>query len=340
VVFIPNGHELETKYLGNYRNSIKFKIKDGYSYEQFWKPIAEKAGSTSTIYLSADGVYNQINLEAIPIDKDSYVLDNSNIVLISNTKEIYLKRNRQRQEKKEDNAILFGNPDFYVSAAPTIRQEIADLPGTEKEIAELKELLAEKEYSIKDYVSAEAREESIKEVNSPKIFHIATHGFFTSNKELQENLNEIELDGNKAIDDPLLRTGLLLTGAGDLLRENNYNYNAESGILTAYEAMNLNLDYTDLVVLSACETGLGDLQIGEGVYGLQRAFLVAGAKNLIMSLFKVSDEATQQLMVTFYKKWLESGNLRQSFIEAKKEIRYEYGDPIYWGPFIMMGMDR
>ena len=113
----------------------------------------------------------------------------------------------------------------------------------------------------------------------------------------------------------------------------------ESGVLTAYEAMSLNLDKTDLVVLSACETGLGEIANGEGVYGLQRAFLVAGAKVLIMSMFKVDDEATQKLILNFYKKWLTTGNLRQSFVDAKKELRAEYPEPIYWGAFMMIGLD-
>jgi CHAT domain-containing protein len=137
----------------------------------------------------------------------------------------------------------------------------------------------------------------------------------------------------------LMRTGLLLKGAGDLLDKTDYNFNMENGILTAYEAMNLNLDKTDLVVLSACETGLGQLESGEGVYGLQRAFLVAGAKVLIMSMFKVDDDATQKLMLKFYQKWLNSGNIRQSFIDAKKELRVEYPEPIYWGAFMMIGLD-
>jgi CHAT domain-containing protein len=92
-------------------------------------------------------------------------------------------------------------------------------------------------------------------------------------------------------------------------------------------------------VLSACETGLGKLEAGEGVYGLQRAFLVAGAKILIMSMFKVDDEATQKLMLKFYQKWLNTGNMRESFMEAKKELRVDYPEPIYWGAFIMIGLD-
>src|SRR5690606_15650849 len=180
--------------------------------------------------------------------------------------------------------------------------------------------------------------DKIKELNSPKIFHIATHGFYKPSEEITLE-KEIRSSEATLARNPLLRTGLLLTGAGDLLQKSDVNYNAENGILTAYEAMNLNLDKTDLVVLSACETGLGEVQAGEGVYGLQRAFLVAGARILIMSMFKVDDEATQKLMLKFYQKWLTTNNMRQSFIEAKKEIRNEYPDPIYWGAFMMIGLE-
>jgi CHAT domain-containing protein len=178
----------------------------------------------------------------------------------------------------------------------------------------------------------------VKELESPKIFHVATHGFTTPTVEKVENS---ELTGSEAElnENPLMKTGLLLKGAGDILDKTNYNYNIESGILTAYEAMSLNLDKTDLVVLSACETGLGEIANGEGVYGLQRAFLVAGAKVLIMSMFKVDDEATQKLVLNFYKKWLTTTNMRQSFVDAKKELRVEYPEPIYWGAFMMIGLD-
>src|SRR5690606_22860997 len=198
--------------------------------------------------------------------------------------------------------------------------------------------LKQKGWTTEQYLEGKATEERIKELNSPKIFHVATHGFYKPTEQLRP---EDEMEGNELAltQNPLLRNGLLLKGAGDLLDKTDHNYNLENGILTAYEAMNLNLDQTDLVVLSACETGLGDLEAGEGVYGLQRAFLVAGAKVLIMSMFKVDDEATQKLMLIFYQKWLNTGNLRQSFIDARKELRVSYPDPIYWGAFMMIGLE-
>lgn len=335
VVLIKNGHDLENKFFKFYRNSITFKVKDRYSYDNYWAPLKSIAGAYPTIYLSADGVYNQINLEAIPVTDDKYVIDNSNIILVSNTKDIYLRQVKTQLVQEEKRASMFGNPAFYLASNSG---DINALPGTEREVRELRDLLSNKGWTTSSYMEQEANEEQIKKLDNPKVFHIATHGFFTPVKEV-ETSQEIMQSESEAAQNPLLRTGLLLTGAGDLLNKTAYNYNLESGILTAYEAMNLNLDQTELVVLSACETGLGELAVGEGVYGLQRAFLVAGAKTLIMSMFKVDDRATQLLMTKFYKKWLETGKKRQSFIDAKKELRTEYPDPIYWGSFIMIGLD-
>ncbi len=335
VILINDGKDLESKYYKNYRNSIIFKLEDTYSYKEFWEPIQREIGTSSLLYLSADGVYNMINLEAVPTGNGKYVIDNSNIILVSNTKDIYLRQIKTQLVQDEKRASLFGNPSFYMTASAG---DVAALPGTQKELVELRMLLKEKGWIANSYSEKDANEEQIKRLDNPKIFHIATHGFFSPKNEVSAN-EALTMSESEASQNPLLRTGLLLTGAGDLLNKTAHNYNMESGILTAYEAMNLNLDQTDLVVLSACETGLGELSAGEGVYGLQRAFLVAGAKTLIMSMFKVDDEATQKLMVKFYKKWLETGNKRDSFVEAKKEVRVEYQDPIYWGAFIMIGLD-
>lgn len=334
-ILMSDGRRMEGRFFKYYRNCIIGKIEDDISYGVYWKPIQDVLGRVSTIYLSADGIYNQINLEAIPTPDGRYIVDNSNIILVSNTKDLYLRKIKTRASSKENTASMVGNPTFYSSASG--RKPISQLPGTANEVTQVTFMLKEKQWATVEYMENTASEENVKSVMNPKILHIATHGFYKP----QPLTLEEELEANEAMlaRNPLLRTGLLLRGAGDLLEKTQHNYNLESGVLTAYEAMSLNLDKTDLVVLSACETGLGDLQAGEGVYGLQRAFLVAGAKVLIMSMFKVDDAATQELMLKFYQKWLNSGNMRQSFIEAKKELRSTHPEPIYWGAFMMIGLE-
>ncbi len=337
-VELSNGHLMEGRNYRYYRNNITRKTIDQESYKIYWEPIQKDIGQYGTIYFSPDGVYNLINLEAIPTPDGKYIIDNSNIVMVSNTKDLYLRKVKAKiaGSGASNNATMFGNPKFYLTASAN--QEWSDLPGTEKEVDELMKLLKLKGWVADEFMEGSASEEKVKSMNSPRIFHIATHGFYAKADEADA---QKELTENEAMmaENPLMKSGLLLSGAGDILAKTKHNFNMESGVLTAYEAMSLNLDKTDLVVLSACETGLGEISNGEGVYGLQRAFFVAGAKVLIMSIFKVDDDATQKLILNFYKKWLNSGNLRQSFIEAKKELRVEYPEPIYWGSFMMIGLD-
>ncbi len=166
----------------------------------------------------------------------------------------------------------------------------------------------------------------------PNVLHIATHGFFQGDVE-----GEIKYNTN-----PLYRSGILLSGAAETLESKpdlrgNVQTGKEDGILTAFEALNLNIDNTDLVVLSACETGLGEIRNGEGVFGLQRAFKLAGARTILMSLWKVNDQTTQELMVSFYENWLGGMSKRAAFDKAQTQLKTNYPHPYYWGAFVLIG---
>lgn len=337
IIILADGSALEKRYFNNYRNSIIYRVEDELSYAKFWKPIEDKVGKIATIYFSPEGVYNQINLEAIPYPDGRYIMDNFNIILVGNTKDIYLRQFRPSPLPDGNNQVmLYGDPQFYVDASlDQSRHTISQLPGTHAEVEAISRLFETRGWDTKVFLTAAAQEGQVKKMANPKVFHIATHGFY----EPPKTDNTFAYLEARTEDNPLLRSGLMLKGAGDIIAQTSHNYNFENGILTAYEAMNLNLNQTDLVVLSACETGLGDISIGEGVNGLQKAFLVAGAKVLIMSMFKVNDEVTRILMTNFYEHWLETGNIRRSFAEARNIVRDKYPEPIYWGAFVVFGLE-
>ena len=182
---------------------------------------------------------------------------------------------------------------------------------------------------------SQASERNFKGMQEPRILHIASHGFFLSDKDQKSDFYSME-------NNPLLRSGLLLAGAqntyfGRQLRPNTF-MDGEDGVLTAHEVLNMDFNGTDLVVLSACETGLGEVKNGEGVYGLQRAFVIAGARSVVISLWKVDDEATQDLMTSFYKHFLDGMTKYESLTLAQREMRAKYEDPVYWGAFVLCGI--
>ena len=346
IVVMNYGKIMETKYINYYRNSVKFLLEDTLSYGVFWKPLRPLFTEGAKIYFSPDGVYNELNLESLKEKNGKYVIEDEHIDLISNSKDIFSAKNLMpKSSELRNTAYLLGDPVFYSHASQKERPEsdsIANLPGTKKEVLQINDILKSSRWETKSFTGADAKEEVIKSVINPRILHVATHGYFLENlNEDGEGSSFSMINQNKAIDNPLMRSGLYLNNAGDVIDEANGNTNNQigDGLLTAYEAMNLNLNLTDLVVLSACETGRGEVQIGEGVYGLQRAFQIAGAKAVIMSLFKVSDAATQELMNIFYRNWIAKGmDKRKAFIEAKKELMKTKPQPLFWGSFVMVGV--
>ncbi len=344
MVIWPMGNKLEEKYVNYYRNSMRFLLADNLSYNAFWQPLSQKIPPGTKVYFSPDGVFNQVNVETFSTPSGRSVLDEQNIVLLSNTKDVLkIKDVEARKRIVKNEAVLVGDPTFYDPAsAKRIPKgsKLNDLPGTSDEVASLDKILKSSRWETTTLLKSAADESYIKGLRSPRVLHIATHGFFLEDLKLDTS-SSVNLFQNKAVDNPLLRSGLVLNDGGELLLENDYRLiNQREGVLTAYEAMSLNLDQTDMVVLSACETGLGEIMVGEGVYGLQRAFQIAGAKVVVMSLFKVSDHVTRELMQVFYQKWLaENLDKRVAFLEAKKDIRKKYPEEKYWGSFVMIGAD-
>jgi CHAT domain-containing protein len=376
IQYLEEGKDLESRSIKYYRNGIHYNITDTVSYAHFWSQImSDKVlDKCSKVFISLDGVYTQLNLNTL-FDQatNQYVSDKYNLHFVTNTKDILEFKKSASLSLNSENVrpVFFGFPNYNyrnketvtVSAtanttgAPVSRAlhtrgnfraafrggVIHELPGTKTEVESIEKLFKQNNKTVTKYMSYEALEEDLKKVQSPSILHIATHGFFVPLEPAALKADEI---GDEEVDNPLLRSGLLLTGASyaysdEVVTEQTdaimKGQNKEDGIITAFEAMNLNLSNTELVVLSACETGLGEVKNGEGVYGLQRSLMTSGVKTVIMSMWKVDDDATQKLMLYFYEEWFKTSDKRASFEKAQKRLRLEYKDPIYWGAFIMIG---
>lgn len=326
IVIYPYGNRLESRYMYAYNNSIQFKREDNYSYNVFWKPLKPVTDGFQTVFLSPDGVFNKVNANSLlDVSQNKFLNQEVNVQYISSTRDLLGKHKTYTSNK----AVLIANP-FYPDAGVASTKEIqrsfdfgtiVSLPGTKKEVEFIGNLMRQKGWQVQLNEEKSATKGNVLKAG-PRLLHVAAHGFF--------------LTGNNTdlgfLDNPLFRSGLLLAGAGA------NNPSANEGVLTAYEVMNMSLENTELVVLSACETALGDVQNGEGVYGLQRAFIVAGAETLIMSLWKVDDTATQKLMSLFYNYWLNGMDKHEALQKAQIEIQKEYKSPYYWGAFIMIGV--
>ncbi|MBI2968618.1 MAG: CHAT domain-containing protein [Bacteroidetes bacterium] len=357
MVVMEDGYEMETQYCRQYRDAIFDSTKKEDTYRHFWERIEKELNGITKIYISIDGIYAKVNLNSVfnPV-RNSYLLDIFDFHYVSSLRDLVEKK---PQFIKSNTVALFGYPEYtYCLTAKdpatnpietgynAERNKTGDrffyldpLPGTKKEVEEIGKLMKEKQWKVNAFLGETAKEEKLKSLSSPSVLHIATHGYFQ--KDAVETFSPAtSLLADKMSENPLLRSGLMMAGASHAF---NANYaiisnwtEREDGILTAYEAMNLNLDNTELVVLSACETGLGEIRNGEGVYGLQRAFMTAGAKTVIMSLWSVSDEATQKLMTLFYSRWVETNDKHGAFQYAQLELKKIFPEPYFWSAFVMI----
>ena len=341
VVYLPDAApDLDDKYYKTYKNNIKLKLEDKESYNHFWKPIKEQLKGIRKVYFSPDGIYHLINIATLKNQESGqFLLDEIDLQYTTSSIDI----SNKAPDKEIRTAVLMGRPSYKTGTTSTIpvadgktrslvnnfkNNNIADLPGTEEEILMIKKEMEQSKLGVKYYLKEEATEDKIYKLHSPGILHIATHGFWSP-------AGSTATDGYRTFN-AMVNSGLLLSGVVNYYSSSVYP-NTYDGILTAYEAQNLDLENTSLVILSACETSLGYLDAGEGVYGLQRAFRAAGAGSIMTSLWKVDDAATKDFMIQFYQQYLKTKDKNAAFIAAQKAAKEKYKHPYFWGAFVMVG---
>jgi CHAT domain-containing protein len=346
------------------RGMVKLGGEKKSLYELIWSKM-EAAGleGIKTVYYSPSGVLHRLNLGAIAVDEETILSDRYNLVALNSTRQLVIPSSITTQA---NDALLVGGVQFeWDSIQATLddppllaSRSAADswtesgsrggvwsyLKWTEREVERISTTLTTGGFKTSPLIGSDATEEAIKAIGtegpSPRILHIATHGFFFPDPEAtsaSRGLGEAE-PVFKLSDNPMIRSGLILAGGNYAWQHGRpVSPDREDGILTAYEISQMNLANTELVVLSACETGLGDIQGNEGVYGLQRAFKIAGAKYLIMSLWQVPDRETMEFMTAFYRNWLEEElPIPDAFRKTQREMRDRFFNPYSWAGFVLV----
>jgi CHAT domain-containing protein len=322
------------------------------------QPLRSLTVGTTQLLASPDGALNLIPFEALVDEQGRFLVERFSFTYLTSGRDL-LRLQVVRESKSAPLVLanpMFGEPDFIARAkadAPKLRRAspvgkrqsittgsnlsdvyFAPLAATAQEAKAIKSIFAE----TRLLTGAQATETSLKQVTAPRILHIATHGFFLTDGSASSGAGRSAqglraISANVRIENPLLRSGLALAGA------NLHKSGDDDGILTALEASGLNLWGTKLVTLSACDTGVGEVIKGEGVYGLRRAFVLAGAETLVMSLWPVSDYVTREMMIEYYK-GLKQGQGRG---EALRRVqlamlrRKDREHPFYWASFIQAG---
>ena len=347
-------------------------------YDLVWKPLLPSLTNIKTIYYSPSGLLNNIPFQALYKEENGqreYVMDKFILHQLTSTRYLALGLKKKAQEPIQTSIALFGginyneypnykidttNHDQSNEASFLLKNAIVQnrnldstrtgakyLPGTKKEVETIANVLNAKQWNIDISEGKNATENKMKSFsgnNSKAILHIATHGFaFPDKEEKRKDMAFAMMNGNdkyKALDNPMIRSGLLFGGAnltwqgkGDSL----LNTTNEDGVLTAYELSQLDLSKTKLAVLSACETGKGAIQGSEGTFGLKRALKLAGVDNMIVSLWKVPDDATMELMTLFYTELANTKKPVSSFETAQKTMRLNHPNkPEKWAGFVFV----
>jgi CHAT domain-containing protein/Tfp pilus assembly protein PilF len=310
---------------------------------RFMQPILDRLPPGKRhLLIAPDSALNLIPFAALVDEQNHYLAENFVISYLSSGRD--LLRFTTEQVASRQPPLILANPNYNQSLVAVARNSdtltrdipvqrsvdltklppLPPLPATGKEAQALAKFLP----NAQVLTGRQATENALKETHAPRILHLATHGFFLDQVTISGQAAPTEISEN-----PLLRSGLALAGF------DNRTSGSEDGVLTALEVSSLDLQGTALVVLSACDTGLGQVRSGEGVYGLRRAFTLAGAQSQLVSLWKVEDQATLQLMEEYYRALMKGGGrseaLRQSQLKSLSKQKLEH--PFYWAGFILSG---
>jgi len=329
-------------------------------------PIRSAILHVEHLIISPDGMLATLPFEVIPFTGNALLIDHCQVSYVSVGRELV---RRQGCEMDVDGPghggvpLLVADPNYDLQIPGDIQNpiDVIDLPSSSAMRASLNQFdrlpstrteaqMISRLIDAQTLLDDQALESIVKAARSPRLLHVATHGFFLHDDEHEldasrrmNSFGRIQpFSGNRFdhlihIDNPLLRSGLALAGVNTWLNGGVLPPEAEDGILTAEDVTGMDLTETDLVVLSACETGLGEIKIGEGVYGLRRSFAIAGAKTLVMSMWQVPDLETKELMIDFYTRLKDGKGRAAALREAQLAIKAVKPNPRYWGAFICQG---
>ncbi|MBW1749324.1 MAG: CHAT domain-containing protein, partial [Deltaproteobacteria bacterium] len=326
-----------------------------------FEPLKKGLGKAKELFISPDGNLNLIPFEVLQqTPKGHFLIEDYTFNYLAAGRDVI---GFGQIKDKGTKALIMGDPDFDMEKeqkSSTLRRlaltqtkddkitkrssdmrglNFTRLTATKEEVEKIGALFGNRKADV--YTGREALEEVLWRTGTPTILHLATHGFFLNDLDLSALVDErvrgiqvVPLAAKKAgrkvkIENPLLRSGIALAGANNALKFGNTE--RSDGIVTAEKILSLKLRGTDMVVLSACDTGLGEVKAGEGVYGLRRAFTQAGTRSLVMSMWQVPDQETKELMVEFYKN-IRSGKmnrcqaLRQAALKQLKTVKTRYGN--------------
>ncbi|WP_293028794.1 tetratricopeptide repeat protein [Moorena sp. SIO3I8] len=304
-------------------------------------PIREQIGNSNHLIISPDGALNVIPFEALVDHNNQFLIENVTVTYLTSGRDV-LRFPVQAPPQQPPVLIadpIFGKPGETVELAqnPTRsgnwpQRKLPPLPASKDEAKAIAKILPQAQL----WLGRQATEAVIKQVNRPSILHIATHGFFEGNQRVDSLVEKNPLLRSRLT---LLNSGLVLAGVQNY-QSGNLADVVQDGVLTALEASGLNLYGSELVVLSACETGRGELSQGEGVYGLRRALVLAGSQSQVISLWQVDDQSTKELMVSYYQKLNQGLGRSEAMREAQLEMQQKnqkYQHPYFWAAFINSG---